>query len=84
MLARPPDAQKPCPVLSFQNTKQGFFTFQFDCRKNLSEREALHPLSLERPQRAATVLPESPPAPEPLLPPEEQERRPLSASPGTR
>jgi hypothetical protein len=84
MLARPPDAQKPSPALSFQNTEQGFFAFQFDCSKNLSEREALHPLSLERPQRAATALPESPQAPAPLQPPEERERRPLSASPGTR
>jgi hypothetical protein len=83
MLARPPDAQKPSPALSFQNTEQGFFTFQFDCGKNLSEREALHPLWLERPQLAVTVLPESR-LPVPLLPPEERERRPLSASPGTR
>ncbi len=85
MLARPPDAQKPSPALSFQNTEQGFFTFQFNCGKNLNEREALHPLSLERPRRAATALPESPlPARVQLLPPEERERRPLSASPGTR
>ncbi len=85
MLARPPDIQKPSPALSFQNTEQGFFAFQFDCSKSLSEHEALHPLSLERLQFAVTVLPESRlPAPAPLQPPEERERRPLSASPDTR
>jgi len=84
MLARPPDAQKPSPALSFQNTEQGFFTFQFDCGKNLNKCEALHPPPLERPRCAVTVLPESPQARAPLQPLEERPRRLLSASPGSR
>jgi len=40
MLARPPDAQKPSPALSFQNTEQGFFAFQFDGGKSKRARNS--------------------------------------------
>jgi len=79
MLARCLDVQKPCRGLSFQNTKQGLFAFQFNCGKNLNEHETFHSLPLET---AATVLSESPPAPPQPL--EEPPRRPPSASPGSR
>ena len=81
MLARCLDVQKPCRVLSFQNTKQGLFAFQFNCGKNLNQHETFHSLP---PAAAAaiTVLSESPPAPPQPL--EEPPRRPPSASPGSR
>jgi len=43
MLARRAKGQKPRPELSFQNAEQGFFAFQFNCEKNLTERAAFRP-----------------------------------------
>jgi hypothetical protein len=98
MLAWRPDAQKPCPALSFQNAKQGLFAFQFNCaiRAKIEASAKLfisfrskrpqHILleTVAAPHRAATALSESPQPQAPLKPPEERERRPPSASPGSR
>jgi hypothetical protein len=83
MLAWPPDVQKPRRVLSFQNTKQGLFAFQFNCGKNLNEHETFHSLPLAA-AAAITVLSEPPQAQAPPQPLEEPPRRPPSASPGSR
>src|SRR5216683_7745718 len=42
MLARRAEGQKSRPALSFQNAEQGFFAFQFNCAKKLSEHAAFH------------------------------------------